>query len=131
MPNGPSVASLAWTRRVIAPARRARASGWPSCGLPRRRTAARCRSATPTPACASSCGCRWRPRPRLGRRLGERGQAAQRLLDGLVLAVEPVRLALGQADGHLNGRAWAALGQLPDDVDVGDLAGDRDPVVGL
>ena len=34
----------------------------------------------------------------LSRGLGERGEAAQRLLDELMLSVQPVRLALGQAD---------------------------------
>ena len=46
-----------------APERKAPVSGWPSSGLPRKRTAARCRSATPNPACAPWCGCRWLPKP--------------------------------------------------------------------
>jgi hypothetical protein len=61
--------------------------------------------------------------------LGECGEAAQRFLDGLVLHVEAVGLALGQADVHGHQGDRACLGELPDDVDVGDLAGDRDPLV--
>src|SRR6266487_1186800 len=40
-------------------------------------------------------------------------------------------LLLGQADLDTDGGARAILGQLPDDLDVGDLAGDRDPLVRL
>ena len=55
---------------------------------------------------------------RSGPGLGERGEAAQRLLDDLMLAVEPVRLVLGQAGGHVDGCAAAGLGELPGELDV-------------
>src|SRR5215472_19021678 len=63
MPNGSSAGSLAWTTRApvpekTAPGTKAPVSGWPSCGPPRRRTAARCRWATPGRACAPWSGCR-------------------------------------------------------------------------
>jgi hypothetical protein len=48
-----------------------------------------------------------------------------------LLAIEPVCLGLGRGDVHVDGRAGASLGELPDDVDGEDLAGDDDPPVGL
>ena len=87
-------------------------------GVPRRR---RARPARGGQAAAGS----------LSRGFGERGEAAQRLLDELMLSVQPAGLALGQADGYVDGGAGARLGELPDELDVGDLAGDRDPLVRL
>jgi len=43
----------------------------------------------------------------------------QRLLDELMLSVQPAGLALGQADGDVDGGAGARLGELPDELDVG------------
>ena len=96
-------------------------------GGPRRLGVARRRRARPARVVAAA-GSRRGP---LSRGLGQRGEAVQRLLDELVLSVQPAGLALGQADGHVDGGAGARLGELPDELDVGDLAGDRDPLVRL
>jgi hypothetical protein len=48
-----------------------------------------------------------------------------------LLAIEPVCLGLGRGDVHVDGGTGAGLGELPDDFDGEDLAGDDDPPAGL
>src|SRR5579884_629187 len=94
-----------WTRRACTDPRDGSRAG-----LRLRRRAARCR-----------------PEALSGRRFSQLRETTQGLLDDLLLAVEPVRFALGEADADVDASARARLGELPDELDVRDLTRHGDP----